>query len=51
MLSFDCLGDSCTLRQLWNGSDSATYKFPGRKAPAAEKERMASITVVLTKGD
>jgi len=51
VLSFDCLGESCTLRQLWNGSGSATYKFPSRKAPAAEKERMASITVVLTKGD
>ena len=51
VLSFDCLGETCTLRQLWNGSASATYVFPGHKAPAAEKERMASITVVLTKGD
>jgi hypothetical protein len=51
VLSFDCLGESCTLRQLWNGRDSATYKFPSRKAPAADKERMASITIALTKGD
>lgn len=51
VLSFDCLGESCALRRLWTGANAFVYQFPGRKVPAADKERMASITVMLTKGD
>ena len=50
-ISFDCLGHSCSLRKLYNGRDVSAYQFPGRKVAPAEKERMASLTLALTRTD
>ena len=51
VLGFDCLAGNCTLRRIWNGSDRSTYQFPRLKVSRADAERVASITVALTRGD
>jgi hypothetical protein len=48
-LAFECLGNSCSLSRLYNGRDTSTYEFPSRKLAPAEKERMALVTVGLTR--
>jgi hypothetical protein len=50
-ISFNCLGRSCTLGRLWNGRDVSVYEFPARKLPPAEAERLAVVTVGLTRAD
>jgi hypothetical protein len=49
VVSFECLGSDCILRQLWNGRDPDALRFPGRKLTPAEAERAASITVKVAK--
>jgi len=51
VLAFECLGSNCALTKLWNASSVSTYSFPGLKVRGADAERIASITVALTKGD
>jgi hypothetical protein len=51
LVSFVCAGRSCSLHEFWNGSDVGTYVFPAHKLPASEAERLAVITVELTKAD
>ena len=51
ILSFDCLAGDCTLRRMWDGSGRGAYQFPGPKVSGADVERVASITVALTRGD
>ncbi|MGO9262849.1 MAG: hypothetical protein ACLQU1_42205 [Bryobacteraceae bacterium] len=50
-ISFNCLGRTCTLGLLWNGRDVFVYEFPARKLPPAEAERLAVVTVGLTRAD
>jgi len=50
-LSFECVDGACSLRKLWNGRDAAVYQLPARKLRPAEVERIAVITVGLTKAD
>ena len=52
VISFQCLGGQCALSELWTGSTAAsTYSFPGLKLRPADVERIASISVALTRGD
>ncbi len=30
-IAFECVAGTCSLRKLWNGSDSFAFQFPGRK--------------------
>ncbi len=48
-VSFDCLGNTCTLSQLWNGRDSFTYAFPSRELPSVQAERATVVTLALIK--
>ena len=50
-ISFECTGHSCSLASLYNGRDVAAYRFPHPKVAPAEKERIASITLNLTRTD
>ena len=50
-LSFECVDGACSLRKLWNGYDAAVYELPARKLRPAEVERIAVVTVGLTKAD
>jgi hypothetical protein len=50
-ISFNCLGRTCTLAQLWDGRDVSVYAFPAPKLPKAERERLAVVTVGLTRAD
>jgi hypothetical protein len=51
LLAFDCAGTNCALTTLYPGNDAATLSVPVRKLPAAEREKMAALTVPLTKAD
>jgi hypothetical protein len=44
MLAFECVAESCSLKQLWNGTDSATYRFATPKP--AHGEAHAELVVV-----
>jgi hypothetical protein len=48
-IAFECLGSSCSLRRFWKAEDTSTLEFPARKVAPAEKERIAFVTVGLTK--
>jgi hypothetical protein len=50
-LAFSCAGDSCTLSEMWNGSDTFAYSFPAPKAPAAElaAQRLQVVTLTMIK--
>jgi hypothetical protein len=48
-VSFDCLGSTCTLRQLWNGRDSFTYAFPSAERPTIDAQRVTVVTLALIK--
>jgi len=50
-ITFECVDGSCSLRKLWNGRDAAVYQLPARKLRPAEVERIAVVTVGLTKAD
>ena len=50
-IGFECSGRNCSLTQLYDGSDIATYRFSTHKLPAAEAERAAIVTVALTRAD
>jgi hypothetical protein len=50
-IAFECLGKACSLARLWNGQDVSVYAFPSRKLPKAEAERLAVVTVGLTRAD
>ncbi|HTX39601.1 MAG TPA: hypothetical protein VME43_31495 [Bryobacteraceae bacterium] len=50
VVTFECLGRVCTLRQLWDGNKPYTYAFPSHKLPASEANRSV-VNVPLTKGD
>ena len=50
-ISFSCLDGACSLARFWNGQDVSTSDFPAPKLSAAEKERLAAITVGLTRAD
>jgi hypothetical protein len=50
-IAFNCLGKACSLAQLWNGQDVSVYAFPARKLPKSETERLAVVTVGLTRAD
>jgi hypothetical protein len=51
VITFQCLGNNCALAKMWNGQSVSTYAFPGLKVKAADAERIASITVMLVKGE
>jgi len=51
LISFTCAGHACTLSRFWDGRDSATYEFPAHKLPKAEVDRVAIVTVAVTKAD
>lgn len=51
-IALECLAGACTLRRLWDGGrDNPTYDFPAHKLAPADKERLAVLTVGLTKAD
>ncbi len=50
-ITFECLGSACSLSGLWNGSDIQAYEFPVHKPSGAATERMAVVTLGLTKAD
>jgi hypothetical protein len=50
-ISFDCVGNTCSLRKLWDGHDTFAYELPARKLAPAEVERIASVTLTLTRAD
>ena len=52
-IAFECIGSSCTLRKLWNGSDSFAYVFPAPKAPAGDlvARRIEVVTLSMMKAD
>jgi hypothetical protein len=50
-ISFECLGDNCTLRQLWNAQGPSTYQFPARKLSPVEHERVTVVSFGLTRTD
>jgi hypothetical protein len=49
MVSFDCLGSECSLRQLWNGHDITAYEFRSKALPTVEAQRMSVVTLALIK--
>jgi len=44
VIGFECVEGRCVLRSLWNGSDVATYRFPGSITPRSDSR--ASLMVV-----
>lgn len=49
-IAFECLGDSCTLRRLWNGQGTETSDFPAPKPNGnIEARQMTVITLAMTK--
>jgi hypothetical protein len=50
-ISFNCVDNACTLAKLWNGRDVSTFEFSGAKPTGAEKERLAEVSVGLTRAD
>jgi len=51
ILTFQCLDGNCALSQIWNGRDTSTYSLPGLKVRPSQAERIATISVELTKAD
>jgi hypothetical protein len=49
-IAFACGNGACSLRKMWNGSDSFTYNFPASKAPAgdivAHNLEMVTLTMI-----
>jgi len=50
-ISFNCVDGVCTLARFWNGRDVSTFDFSAPKLSKAEQERLASVTVGLTRAD
>jgi len=50
-LSFNCVDNACSLARLWNGRDVSTFDFATPKPTPAEKERLAEVSVGLTRAD
>lgn len=50
-LAFECLGDSCALRRMWNGQGTEQYVFPAPKARPGDIEarQMTLVTLAMTK--
>jgi hypothetical protein len=47
VLVFESAGSGCTLREMWNRTDSAAYIFPGpRTARAARPGTVITLTAV-----
>ncbi len=50
-ITFECLDGKCTLRAVWNGQDAYLYELPAPKLRQADKERVAVVTIGLTRAD
>ena len=48
-ITFACVDGNCTLRSVWNGRDGYEYEVPAHKLRPAEKERLAVVTIGLTR--
>ena len=50
-ITFECLGDSCTLRRMWNGEGRDSYTFPAPKARPGDIEarQMTVVTLAMTR--
>jgi hypothetical protein len=51
VIAFECFEKTCSLRQVWTALDVTTYEIPARKLSPAQGERLAMVTVGLTKAD
>ncbi len=51
MIGFECVGDLCALRRLWNGQDTFAYGFRGRALPPGEDRRAAVVRLTPVKAD
>ncbi len=47
-LAFGCSDGTCTLRSIWNGSDSFAYKLPAPKAGARDLASIRTEIVTLS---
>lgn len=50
VFAFECVDGRCVLRNMWNGSDSSTYRFPGSITPHGES-KVAEVIVSLHHAD
>jgi hypothetical protein len=50
VLVFESTGGGCTLREMWNRTDSAAYVFPGER-PTWEETRGTVITLTAVRAD
>ena len=50
VMVFECTGNACKLREMWNGADSSAYVFPGPR-PAWADTRGAVITLTAVRAD
>ena len=50
-VAFECLGDSCTLRRMWNGEGAEVYTFPAPKARPGDiaDRQMTVVTLAMTR--
>ena len=48
-ISFGCTNRDCSLRQLWTAQSVSAYQFLSPRHASADRERMASVTLTLTR--
>ncbi|SPE37053.1 conserved exported hypothetical protein [Candidatus Sulfopaludibacter sp. SbA3] len=50
-ITFECVGDSCTLRRMWNGEGTEAYVFPAPRARPGDLSagRISVVTLALIK--
>ncbi len=50
-ITLECLDGNCTLRTVWNGKDDYQYQLPAHRLRPEQKERLAVVTIGLTRTD
>ena len=48
-IAFECAGNTCSMRQLWDGKNRFAYGFNVHKEPTLEARRMEVVTLAMTK--
>jgi hypothetical protein len=50
-LAFECSGGRCAIREMWTGSETASYRFKGPKVASDGDSRIAMIPLTIVRAD
>ena len=50
-LAFECSGARCAIREMWKGSETASYRFKGPKVASDGDSRIAMIPLTIVRAD